>query len=473
MLQGANCLILDEPTNHLDIASAEVLERALAEYSGTVIVISHDRYFLDRVTTRTWEMAFGKLEDYPGNYSKFVQLKAERLELQQKLYEAQQEEFAKTEEFIRRFKAGQRSKEAKGREKRLNRIKEGWEGANPNSTRQLIEAPKQQKALKLTLETRLRSGELVLTTSNDLLAGYKTPAGDKVLVRTPALELRRGECIALMGPNGAGKTTLLRTITGELSALAGRVSLGVNVSVGYYAQVHDELIAENTVLEELHRIKPLERTERIRTLLGRFLFSGDDVYKRIADLSGGERSRVALAQLTLKAPNLLLLDEPTNHLDIAAREALESVLQEFTGSILFVSHDRYFVDALADKLWIVEHGTVSEFEGGYTEYAAHLEAEEARKKRAAATAKEAPATSNGRHASEPEREARAREKRLTTIEREIAELEARKEALSSELEAASRGQDVAAVTRLGQAYSEVEEQLLDKYDIWAEVAAEV
>ena len=177
--------------------------------------------------------------------------------------------------------------------------------------------------------------------------------------------------------------------------------------------------------------------------------------------------------MTLKAPNLLLLDEPTNHLDIAAREALESVLQEFTGSILFVSHDRYFVDALADKLWIVEHGTVSEFEGGYTEYAAHLEAEEARKKRAAATAKEAPAATNGRHASEPEREARAREKRLTTLEREIAELEARKEALSSELEAASQGQDVAAVTRLGQAYSEVEEQLLDKYDIWAEVAAEV
>ena len=171
LLQDPDVLLLDEPTNHLDLRALQWLEGFLKGWPGTLIVISHDRYFLDRVTTRTWEMAFGKLEDYPGNYSKFVQLKAERLELQQKLYEAQQEEFAKTEEFIRRFKAGQRSKEAKGREKRLNRIKEGWEGANPNSTRQLIEAPKQQKALKLTLETRLRSGELVLTTSNDLLAG--------------------------------------------------------------------------------------------------------------------------------------------------------------------------------------------------------------------------------------------------------------------------------------------------------------
>ncbi|MDQ5852336.1 MAG: ATP-binding cassette domain-containing protein, partial [Chloroflexota bacterium] len=386
LLQDPDLLLLDEPTNHLDLRALQWLEGFLQGWPGTLVVISHDRYFLDRVTTRTWEMAFGKLDDYPGNYSKFLQLKAEKLERQQKEYEAQQEFIAKTEEFIRRFKEGQRTKEARGREKRLNRLKSGWTGVNPRSAPQLVDAPRQQKALKLALEAGLRSGDLTLAIGDGLVAGYRTPNGDKPLVRTPALALQRGECVALMGPNGAGKTTLLRTITGELPPLAGRVTLGANVTVGYYSQTHEELIADNTVLEELHRLKPLEPTERIRSLLGRFLFSGDDVYKRVGDLSGGERGRVALAQLTLRAPNLLLLDEPTNHLDIAAREALEGVLQQFPGTILFVSHDRYFVDALADKLWIVEDGTVDEFEGDYSEYAAHLAAMEAAKKRAAAPA---------------------------------------------------------------------------------------
>ena len=312
-------------------------------------------------------MEFGKLNDYPGGYSKFMQLKAERLEFLQKQFAAQQEYIAKTEEFIRRFKAGQRSKEAKGREKRLNRFKYGWDTVR-GFVKEFIDNPQQHKHLKLSLDTQLRSGELVLTFSEGMAAGYKTPAGDKVLLQTPPLELRRGETVALMGPNGAGKTTLLRTITGELPALKGRPSFGVGVKVGYYAQVHEGLIPTNTVLEEVHRLKPLLPTEQIRSLLGRLLFSNDDVFKHIADLSGGERSRVALAQLIIEAPNLLLLDEPTNHLDIAAREALESVLQEFPGSILFVSHDRYFVDALADKLWIVADGTVDEFEGDYSGY---------------------------------------------------------------------------------------------------------
>ena len=471
LLRDPDVLLLDEPTNHLDLRALQWLEGFLKDWPGTLIVISHDRYFLDRVTTRTWEMAFGKLDDYPGNYSKFVQLKEEKQALQQKQFESQQQYIAKTEEFIRRFGAGQRSKEAKGREKRLNRLKQGWEGANPRSAQVLIEAPKQKKALKLKLEAGLRSGEISLALSDGLLAGYKTPNGDKVLVRTPSLTLQRGECVALMGPNGAGKTTLLRTITGELPALAGRVEVGVNVTVGYYAQVHEELEADNTVLEEVHRLKPLEPTERIRSLLGRFLFSGDDILKRIRDLSGGERSRVALAQLTLKAPNLLLLDEPTNHLDIAAREALESVLQEFAGSILFVSHDRYFVDALADKLWLVEDGGVRQFEGGYSEYEAHLTSEEAARKRAAVTAKEPSTTANGNGQADTAKAARSRERQLQALEQEIAALEARKQVITTELAAASQAQYVPAVTRLGQAYSEVEEQLLNRYDVWAEAAA--
>ncbi len=477
LLQDPDVLLLDEPTNHLDLSALQWLEEFLKDWPGTLIVISHDRYFLDRVTTRTWEMTFGRLDDYPGGYTKFLQLKTERLELQTKQYEAQQESIAKTEDFIRRFKAGQRSKEARGREKRLNRLKEGWVGANPKNAQKLIEAPQQRKALKLTLEARLRSGELTLTTTEKLKAGYHTPEGDKVLMHTPPLALRRGECVGLIGPNGAGKTTLLRTITGELPPLDGRVDLGVNVSVGYYAQVHEELNEENTVLEEIHRLRPLEKTERIRNLLGRFLFSGDDIYKRVGDLSGGERSRVALAQLTLTSPNLLLLDEPTNHLDIAAREALESVLQEFPGSILFVSHDRYFVDALADKLWIVENGTVAEFEGDYTDYANHLAAEEVAKRRLAAApaalgATESPAATNGRAHNNGERDARTQERRLQTLEREIAELEARKERLATEITSASAREDVAAVTDLGKTYSSVDAELMDKYELWASAAVQ-
>lgn len=487
LLLDPDVLLLDEPTNHLDLRALQWLEDFLKDWPGTLLVISHDRYFLDRVTTRTWEMAFGKLDDYPGNYSKFLQLKAERLELQQKQYDAQQEQIQKTEEFIRRFKAGQRTKEAQGREKRLNRLKSGWVGVNPKSYQALIEAPQHQKQLKLNLEARLRSGELTLTTTARLKAGYKTPDGDKVLVHTPALELRRGETVAFIGPNGAGKTTLLRTLTGELPPLDGRFDLGVNVSVGYYAQVHDELNPDNTVLEEIHRLKPLEKTEKIRTLLGRFLFTGDDIYKHIRDLSGGERSRVALAQLTIQAPNLLLLDEPTNHLDIAAREALESVLQEFPGSILFVSHDRYFVDALADKLWVIEDGTVKEFEGNYTEYMEFLAAETARKRAAAAAPAKTVVSTNG-HAQDTakngngkqgggktgtDRDARTRDRRLQTLERDIATLEARKESLAAEINTASQRGDVKKVTDLGKTYTAVEEELLEKYDVWSGVAAEV
>jgi ATP-binding cassette, subfamily F, member 3 len=469
LLQDPDLLLLDEPTNHLDLRALQWLEEFLRTWPGTLVVISHDRYFLDRVSTRTMEMAWGKLADYPGNYTKFLQLKAERIALQQKEYDAQQEFIAKEEEFIRRFKAGQRSKEARGRETRLNRLKEGWVGVNPNSGRKLIEAPQQQKALKLNLDTQLRSGEVVLRTSDGLTVGYHTANGDKPLVRTPSLVIGRGERIALMGPNGAGKTTLMRTITDELPALAGRVSFGVNVSVGYYAQIHEELDMDNTVLEEVHRMKPLEPTERIRTLLGRFLFSGDDVHKRVGDLSGGERSRVALAQLTLKSPNLLLLDEPTNHLDIAAREALESVLQEFPGSILFVSHDRYFVDALADKLWITEHGTVTQFEGDYTAYVQHLEAEEAARKRAAQT----PAKSNGvGRDGQDDRETRKRQRQLETLEQDIAKLESRKIAIGEAINTAAQKEDVATVTQLGREYTALEEELLDKYDLWATAAAE-
>jgi ATP-binding cassette subfamily F protein 3 len=491
LLQDPDLLLLDEPTNHLDLHALQWLEEFLRTWPGTLVVISHDRYFLDKVTTRTFEMAWKKLSDWPGNYSKYLQLKAERDERLQKEYEAQQAYIAKEEEFIRRHIAGQRTKEAQGRRKRLERLKHGYQGVGGQWIDERIDAPKNQKQVKLTLNTDQRSGLIVLTTSDTLTVGYRTPQGDKPLVRTPTLELNRGQCVALMGANGSGKTTLLRTIVGELPPLSGRVTFGVGVSVGYYAQTHDELNLDNTVLEEVHRVKPLEKTERIRTLLGRFLFTNDDVFKRVGDLSGGERSRVALAQLTLKEPNLLILDEPTNHLDIASREALESVLLDFPGTILFVSHDRYFIDALADTIWMVEYGTVTTFEGDYTEYAAHVTQLELERKRALdpkadSTAQAQPPRSqassqqNGkekptavlsaREHRDLERQQRERQKQLKALERHVSELERQLHVLQAAIETATAQRKIDDIARLGAEYVALEQELQTQYDLWAEMA---
>jgi len=384
LLSDPDLLLLDEPTNHLDLAALEWLERFLKDWDGTLIVISHDRYFLDKVTNRTLEIANGKLDgDYPAGYNKYLELKAERLELQLKHFQAQQDYINKTEDFIRRFKAGVRSKEARGREKILNRLKYGYQGANNQWIDTRVDAPQQQKKIAMNLGTQVRSGDLALKLEK-LMVGYLPAASDAAsstrhpspvtLIKCPNLEIFRGQRVALMGPNGSGKTTLLRTMVGEVPALSGLVRLGHKVTINYYAQAHEGLEMNATVLQEIRRIKPLIKETEARTLLGRFLFSGDDVYKRVGDLSGGERSRVALAQLTLMGGNLLVLDEPTNHLDIGAREALEEVLNEYNGTILFVSHDRYFIDAVADTIWMVENGSIEAFDGTYSEYAAFQEA---------------------------------------------------------------------------------------------------
>jgi ATP-binding cassette subfamily F protein 3 len=483
LLQDPDLLLLDEPTNHLDLPTLQWLEEFLRTWPGTLVVISHDRYFLDKVATRTFELAWGKLTDWPGNYSKYLRLKAERDERLQKEYTAQQGFIAKEEEFIRRHMAGQRTKEAQGRLKRLNRFKYGWDSMH-GFVKESLDAPRTQQRLKLDLAAQHRSGYMILSFSDSLTVGYRTPEGEKVVVRTPALELHRQERVAMLGGNGTGKTTLLRTIVGELPPLAGRITRGVGGSVGYYAQVHDELNLENTVLEEVHRVKPLETIERIRNLLARFLFTGDDVFKRVGDLSGGERSRVALAQLTLKAPNLLILDEPTNHLDIAAREALESVLQEFDGTILFVSHDRYFIDALADKIWLMEAGTVSEFEGTYTEYAAYLmqqTAQPARQKSQSQHSSVDQVTSNSdreprttglsaREHRERDRQQRERQKRVNALERHIGDLERQLHVVQTAIETATTQGHLDDIARLGEDYVVLEQRLQEQYERWAELA---
>jgi ATP-binding cassette subfamily F protein 3 len=532
LLSDPDLLLLDEPTNHLDLAALEWLERFLKDWDGTLIVISHDRYFLDKVTNRTIEIANNKLDgDYPAPYNKYLELKAERLELLLKQYQAQQEYIAKTEDFIRRFKAGQRTKEARGREKILNRLKHGYQGANGQWISERIDAPTQQRKLSMNLGAGVRSGEMVLKLDK-LVVGYRgsqqsavssqqrldgddrqLTATDYRLLECPDLEIQRGQRVALMGPNGSGKTTLLRTIVGELPALRGQVRLGHRVVVNYYAQAHEGLQLNATVLDEVRRIQPLIKEGEARNLLARFLFTGDDVFKRVGDLSGGERSRVALAQLTLMGGNLLVLDEPTNHLDINAREALEVVLNEYNGSILFVSHDRYFIDAVADTIWMVRDGSIEAFDGTYSEYAAYREAQEAkqakddgRKTKGAGrsddaadappavqtndqrpTAKQQRVSSNGRHAPVPspaavaaapkptdreaERRERKRQRRLASLEEEIAMLEDELTQLAEEMTSAGMAGDGKRVKALEMQYADVQEMLHTRYDEWAASAS--
>jgi len=353
LLQEPDLLLLDEPTNHLDLKALEWLETYLINWKGAMVVVAHDRYFLDKVVSRTIEMAFARIEEYPGNYTNYLRLREERMERHLREYEAQQAHIAHTEEFIRRYKAGQRSREARGRQKLLNRLER-------------VKRPQDFPEMHFEFTPVVDSG-LVVVSTQKLVAGYIDGKQRTELVRVADLELLRGDCVGLLGPNGSGKTTLLRTIIGELPPLSGQVHLGHNVRIGYYSQTHAGLNAERSIIDEIRQGSVLSE-EGARTFLGRFLFSGDDVFKPIGTLSGGERSRVALAKLTLQGSNFLILDEPTNHLDLPSRQFLEEVLAEFEGTLLFVSHDRYFIDRLATKVWVIEDGVLIPYMGNYTEY---------------------------------------------------------------------------------------------------------
>jgi len=470
LLADPDLLLLDEPTNHLDLAALEWLERFLRDWDGTLIVVSHDRYFLDRVTNRTLEVAFGRLDgDYPAGYERYLELKAARLELQLKQFQAQQEYIARTEDFIRRFKNSTLSKQARGRERRLERLKEGWQGGSGRVER-LVERPEERRKLSLDMRSTARGGDLVLRLEK-LDVGFALARGEHRLLHIRSAEITRGRRVALMGPNGSGKTTLLRTMVGELPPLRGMVRLGHRVTITYYAQAHEALRPDALIIEEIRRVRPSIKEIEARTLLGRFLFSGDDVFKRVGDLSGGERSRVALAQLSLLEGNLLVLDEPTNHLDIDARQALETVLNEFDGTILFVSHDRYFVDAVADAVWMVQDGALEFFDGNYTEYVADRDARAARAARAVVSSAPAVATPAAAVASEDERrEERRRQRRLQAIEAEIARLEAELRGLEAEITSAGERGDVAAISRLGARHASLNDELAARYDEWAAAA---
>jgi ATP-binding cassette subfamily F protein 3 len=447
LLSEPDLLLLDEPTNHLDLAATQWLEEYLANWKGSLVVVAHDRYFLDKVAGRVWELAFGRLEDYPGNYSHYSTLRAERMERRLAEYEAQQKHIEKTEDFIRRYMAGQRTKEAQGRQKRLDRLPR-------------LERPRDAKTISLSIETDLRGADLVLRTEN-LAIGYQP---DVSLFTCPNLYLRRRERAVLLGPNGSGKTTFLKTIIGEVSPLAGLVRIGANVKFGYLAQAHEGLDKEKTILDEVLEVRNLP-LKKARGFLGRFLFSGDDVFKLVGDLSGGERSRVALAKLTLEGANFLLLDEPTNHLDITSREILEEVLADFNGTILLVSHDRYLINALATQVWALEDGKLQVYDGNYSDY------EEQRRRKQAARSRRQEASGKRQAAGGKNQEVRNKKQgaRGKELEEDIANLEVRLEALGEELVAASAVQDVESLRELGLEYQRADEELQWLLAQWAEV----
>jgi ATP-binding cassette subfamily F protein 3 len=469
LLADPDLLLLDEPTNHLDLDMLEWLETFLRSWGGACLIVSHDRYFLDRVTTRTLEVAFGRLEDYPAPYTRFLKLRAERMSRRLKDYEEQQEFIARTEEFIRKYKAGQRSREAKGRQTRLDRLER-------------IERPQEQQELNIRMGAAFRSGRMVLS-STPLQAGYVVRNDDgtsspAILLRTPELTIERGDRIGMIGPNGSGKTTLLRTLTGELPALKGRFELGTNVKVGYYAQAHEQLPSQGTALATILQAEPMSE-ESARNYLGRFLFSGDDVYKQVEALSGGERSRLALALLLLQHANFLILDEPTNHLDVSARENLEEMLAGFDGTLLFVSHDRYFIDRIATRIWAITEGGLKSYLGNYTDYQRQLGHRPESPAKEAERAKETPTVAAKPETAPGHRDqARAAvqdgkvQKSLSQVEREIARLEGKLNELSDALTVAGIDADVDAVSRLGAEYERVQNELESSYGRWEELTAQ-
>ena len=352
LLSGPDVLLLDEPTNHLDVNAVEWLENFLQTYEKTFVIISHDRYFLDRTCRRIIEIEQGKAVSYKGNYSQFLVEREERRQQQQREFENQQSFIAKNEEFIRRNLAGQKTKMAKSRRNMLERLER-------------VEAVAADKSSgNFKLRKIERAGTNVLTVE-DLAVGYN----ENVLARDINFTLHRGECLGVIGGNGTGKTTFLKTILGQIRELSGRLIWGTKTDIGYYSQQLDDLEDRNEIIGELRRVAPMAENGALRSFLARFLFFGEDVFKKVADLSGGEKGRLALAKLIYSNKNVLVLDEPTNHLDIPSREALEDALSSYQGTIITVSHDRYFLDKITTQIFAFEENKKIEiFNGNYSEF---------------------------------------------------------------------------------------------------------
>lgn len=498
LLSGPDILLLDEPTNHLDIRAVEWLEGYLNQWDGAAIIVSHDRYFLDKVSTEILEMLPGAYETYKGNYTAYLKQREERIARRQEVFESEKEKLNKEMEYIRKNVAGQNVLQAKGKLKRISRLIQAIEQVGfdaalnqkwsetaseisvTTSIMSVEEAGRRINALKspvrtlphlhLRLGSEKRSGDLVVRTK-DLEVGFP----DKPLFKSPDIELRRQDCAALIGPNGAGKSTFLKTILGQFEPLAGEVVLGSSLHIGYFAQAHEGLDPEKTLLQEIDSVMPNWLPGQIRDYLGKYLFSGDDVQKKVGMLSGGERGRLALAKLALQDTNLLLLDEPTNHLDIPSQEVLEAVLEDYTGTILLISHDRYLVDALATQIWEVnpEAGELVAFKGTYSELRAEREQKEYEAFMAAQAKSDIRDSGSDNRASNTgakksknavTKEERRKIAQVQELENKIAELESTLANLTAQLESPLVKPD--EVIKIGNEYNRVQAEMDQKLAEW-------
>lgn len=456
LLAEPDLLLLDEPSNHLDIDATEWLESFLIESNQALIVVSHDRYFLDKVADRTLELFRGTVDVYSGNYTAYQRQKAERLEVQRRTFEKQQTEIAKLEDFVRRHHYGQKHAQAEDRRKKLERLER-------------VEPPREIAVPPMGFPEATRTGDIVLRVEH-LAKAYRQP-----LFRDLSFDVLRGEKWGILGPNGSGKTTLLRCILGRVQPDAGRLILGSGVRPAYFDQLLECLDDETPVLEAIRPPHKEFVDQQRRDLLARFGITGELVFQKVASLSGGERNRVALARLSAQDPNFLILDEPTNHLDLWAREALEHAIREFSGSVLFVSHDRYFLNRVADHLLVVEPDRFRVIDGNYNTYLHLVRQGLAASDRGPAAAKAAAAETLETARLRDERKTNRRKRKFpyrksADIEAEIAEREARIQELHAALADPQVLRDGQQVRQIKAELDQQQAVLPQLYEHWEEAA---
>ena len=457
LVRSPDFLFLDEPTNHLDMEMLEWLEGYLSSYRGGILIVSHDRYFMDRIVTGVVELDHHKATTYRGNYSRYVAQREERLKADTIAYEKQQEYIKKTEEYIDKYRAGIKSKMARGRQSQLNRLER-------------LEAPETSHSLDFKFPPAAMSADKVLVLDH-VSIGYKT---DDPIIDDVSVVVRRGESVALIGPNGAGKSTMVKAIVGELFPIEGHIDIGNRVQVGYFSQEHEELHDRWQVVDEI--INNYNFTEeKARNVLGSFLFKGDDVFKLVGDLSGGERARLALLKLFLQGDNFLILDEPTNHLDVPTREIVERALQHFGGTCFIISHDRYFLDQVSTRTLVLENKGFTEYLGNYSYYKEKLKeqqdiaaltevVEEVPKEDVKSEAK----TISPSPFDEPKKKTNTYmvEKQLAEVEEEIARLEATMKMYEVQLANPVVQQDLAEMENISKQLSDTESNLQKLYEKW-------
>ncbi|MCI5623707.1 MULTISPECIES: ABC-F family ATP-binding cassette domain-containing protein [Anaerostipes] len=452
LLKNPDVLLLDEPTNHLDVESIRWLENYLSHYNGAVIIVSHDRYFLDKIVNKVMEIELGKSMLFDGNYSQFIQKRDQIKAIRQKEYENQQQEIKHQQEVIKKLKQFNREKSirrAESREKALNKM-------------EILEKPMEYNSdMRLIIEPEVISGNDVLT-----LKDVKKSFGSKPLFDHISCNIFRGERVALIGPNGTGKTTLLKIICKKISKNSGLIQLGAGVSIGYYDQAQDNLDDSKTIFDEISDSYPDLTNTKIRNTLAAFLFYGEDVFRPISSLSGGEKGRVSLAKLMLSHANFLILDEPTNHLDIHSKEILESAMNAYTGTIFYVSHDRYFINKTSTRILEISDSGLTSYTGNYQDYLKQKE------KEAIITADNNPAEEitesklDWQQQKELQAKQRKKENRLKKVEEQITQLEERQSEIEEQMALPEIATDVAKLMELGNEQASITDSLEELYEEW-------